>query len=326
MSQPVAGTQVEPGDLFEEVVGNQPTGLAGVIGVRIVDNTGTTTDPRRTAGITEQPAGSGIYVVVLTAPSTTGQYSMIWDTDPGGVITPENSTIHALTVVAVAITPSSASILCGLWFDPESLVCEGETVPVSDVAVQEACEFLYIASGSQYPGICTSTVRPCQSDYGCWDGDCWSCGPPYNTVKLLEPVVEIIDVQINGESLTGDEYRVYDRRYLQRTTGGWPYQNLLVAAGEVGSWTATFTHGASPPLSGVIAARDLACRVQAGSVDCTLPAHVVSLTRQGVNQQFDAAQSGVLSIPSVSSFLQAFGYGEAQVWSPDLPPNPAEVL
>jgi hypothetical protein len=50
------------------------------------------------------------------------------------------------------------------------------------------------------------------------------------------------------------------------------------------------------------------------------------LTRQGVNQQFDAASSGVLSIPSVSAFLQAFGYGEPQVWTPDLPPNPAEVL
>ena len=76
----------------------------------------------------------------------------------------------------------------------------------------------------------------------------------------------------------------------------------------------------------MLAAQDLACRISSGSVDCTLPAHVVSLTRQGVNQQFDASQSGVLAIPSVSSFLQAFGYGEPQVWTPDLPPNPAEVL
>jgi hypothetical protein len=324
---PLSGTEAAPGEQFEEVAGNQPSGLAGVIGVRIVDNTGTTVDPRRTAGITEQPAGSGIYVVVLTAPVMTGQYSIIWDTDPLGNLTPANSTIHSLTVVALAVAPTADSILCGLWIDPASLECEGIVAPLDAAEfVQEASEFLYVASGYQYPGICTSTVRPCTPDYGCLSDGCWSCGPPYNVVKLFEPVVEVQTVTVNGEALTASEYRLYDRRYLQKLVGGWPWQNLILPPGEVGTWSVTFTHGAAPPLAGVIAAQDLACRISAGGVDCTLPPHVVSLARQGVNQVFDAAQSGVLSIPSVSSFLQAFGYGEARVWSPDLPPNPAEVI
>ena len=248
---PTSGTQVGPGGSFEEVVSNQPTGLAGVIGVRIVDNTGTTVDPRRTAGISEQPAGSGIYAVVLTGPASAGQYSIIWDTDPAGVLSPTNSTVHPLTVVAETIVPQAASLLCGLWFDPASLSCEGVLAPLNaDEYVQEACEFLYVASGYQYPGICTSTVRPCQPDYGCYEGGCWSCGPPYNVVKLLEPVVEVQDVSVDGVALDPLEYRVFDHRYLQRSVGGWPWQNLLVAPGEVGSWTVTFTHGAAPPLAG----------------------------------------------------------------------------
>jgi hypothetical protein len=327
MIVPTSGTTVGPGGSFEEVVSNQPTGLAGVIGVRIVDNAGTTVDPRRTAGITEQPADSGIYTVVLVAPAGAGQYSIIWDTDPAGVLSPTNSTVHSLTVITETVAPAADSLLCGLWLDPAALECDGVIAPVdATLFVQEACEFLYVASGYQYPGICTSTVRPCTPDCGCLSDGCWSCAPPYNVVKLYEPVVEIQSVTVNGEALAASEYRLYDRRYLQKTVGGWPWQNLILPPGEVGTWTVTFTHGAAPPLAGVLAAQDLACRISAGGVDCTLPPHVVSLARQGVNQVFDPAQSGVLSIPSVSSFLQAFGYGEARVWSPDLPPNPAEVI
>ena len=70
--------QVQPNTSFETV--NQfATGLAGTVGVRIIDNAGATTTARVTTGITEYPAGSGIYQKTLTSPSTAGQYTIVWD-------------------------------------------------------------------------------------------------------------------------------------------------------------------------------------------------------------------------------------------------------
>lgn len=69
---------VKPSADFEAVA-KFPTGLAGTIGLRIIDNEGATTLDRFTAGITEYPAGSGIYQVTLTSPDTSGQYTLVWD-------------------------------------------------------------------------------------------------------------------------------------------------------------------------------------------------------------------------------------------------------
>lgn len=69
---------VQPSTSFEAVA-KFPTGLTGTLGVRIIDNAGATTLSRFTAGITEYPAGSGIYQVTLTSPGTAGQYSLAWD-------------------------------------------------------------------------------------------------------------------------------------------------------------------------------------------------------------------------------------------------------
>ncbi len=55
------------------------TGLVGTIGVRLLDGQGGTTLARRTTGIVEEPAGSGIYVATFTSPSTTGRYTVVWD-------------------------------------------------------------------------------------------------------------------------------------------------------------------------------------------------------------------------------------------------------
>lgn len=69
---------VQPGATFEAVA-KFPTGLAGTLGVRLLDNEGATTVARVTAGISEYPAGSGIYAKTLTAPATGGQYTLAWD-------------------------------------------------------------------------------------------------------------------------------------------------------------------------------------------------------------------------------------------------------
>jgi hypothetical protein len=74
--------QVEPSASYEAVA-KFPTGLAGTLGVRVIDNAGATTQVRVTAGITEYPAGSGIYQKTLTAPASAGQYTLVWDDADG---------------------------------------------------------------------------------------------------------------------------------------------------------------------------------------------------------------------------------------------------
>lgn len=78
---------ITPGNTFEATLSGAPTGLTGTLGVRILNNAGGTTLARTTAGIAEFPAGSGFYTVTLTAPTTTGQYSIFWDTGSVGPTT-----------------------------------------------------------------------------------------------------------------------------------------------------------------------------------------------------------------------------------------------
>lgn len=96
---------------FETTVEAMPTGLAGTIGVRVInDATGATVVARTTAGIAEFPAGSGFYTATLTAPAVAGQYSAFWDT---GVVSPTTTAAENLTVATTA-TVASGIDLCTL--------------------------------------------------------------------------------------------------------------------------------------------------------------------------------------------------------------------
>lgn len=86
-----------PETTFEAQADGFATGLAGTIGVRIIDTpAGTTITARTTTGITEAPAGSGLYSVLLTAPATAGDYSIVWDTG-GGAPTWAREELHVTT-------------------------------------------------------------------------------------------------------------------------------------------------------------------------------------------------------------------------------------
>jgi hypothetical protein len=85
-----------PGSSFEAVVNGYATGLA-TVRARILDNAGATVYGPSTTGVAELVAGSGSYVVTLTAPSTAGQYSVGWDT---GSVSPTTWTTEDLVVTA----------------------------------------------------------------------------------------------------------------------------------------------------------------------------------------------------------------------------------
>ncbi len=72
---------VQPGTTFEADALYLPPSLEGTIGVQIKDKPagGDVVVARTTAGITEEPAGSGHYGTELVAPDDGGQYWIFWD-------------------------------------------------------------------------------------------------------------------------------------------------------------------------------------------------------------------------------------------------------
>lgn len=73
--------QVAPGATFETFSPALASGLTGTIGVRIRTSTGADFLPRTTAGIAadDTVGATSIYRATLTAPTTSGQYWVVWD-------------------------------------------------------------------------------------------------------------------------------------------------------------------------------------------------------------------------------------------------------
>lgn len=99
---------VQPGLPFEATTSAAPTGLTGTMGVRIIDlPAGTAVLARTTAGISEQPPGSGIYSVALTAPSAAGSYLVVWDT---GGVSPVFASEELRVATSITAVPVPADI------------------------------------------------------------------------------------------------------------------------------------------------------------------------------------------------------------------------
>lgn len=98
---------VAPSATFEATCSGFATGLAGTLGVRVLDNAGATTTARVTAGIAEYPSGSGIYYVSLTAPATAGQYTILFDS---GIVSPSAVAVEDLNVTVNAVAETRSPI------------------------------------------------------------------------------------------------------------------------------------------------------------------------------------------------------------------------
>lgn len=101
-----------PGATVEAALQWTVTGLVGTLGVRIIDTpSGSTFLARTTAGIVENPAGSGLYEWSGAGPTTAGTWSVIWD---DGATTPGHTAIEELVVTstAAAVAAPAGTDLC----------------------------------------------------------------------------------------------------------------------------------------------------------------------------------------------------------------------
>jgi hypothetical protein len=130
----------QPGASFETFVSGFPTGETGSVGVRIGDGVGGTVVNRTTAGIVEFPAGSGVYVVTLTAPTTAGQYIVVWDVPGGGGGGGGGQDSYGVTPLVVTSTGAQAATPSGADLVTLGDVRRELEMPTSDTSRDELAQ------------------------------------------------------------------------------------------------------------------------------------------------------------------------------------------
>jgi hypothetical protein len=221
---------------------------------------------------------------------------------------------------------------CQLWFEPGTWAeCGSIAGAQRPIYAQLASELLYEWSGEMFSGACPAIVRPCRPECSCYQPvgvtgnmhvdsiiatllggiDCQphcGCGI-IPTVRIAGPVQAIQRVTIDGVTLDPATYRVVGES-LERVDGlGWPAcQDLLAENDAPGSFTVHYTRGATPPLAGELAAKQLACWLSQSfpGLSCGVPAgNVTQVIRQGVTQTFDPTKFGE-QLPMVAAFLKTY--------------------
>lgn len=96
---------VAPGVTFSHSAELGATGLVGTAGVQILNSANAVVMARTTAGISEAPAGSGLYFKSLVAPVTYGHYIIVWDT---GTISPDTVAFDDLFVTSTLSAPPAS--------------------------------------------------------------------------------------------------------------------------------------------------------------------------------------------------------------------------
>lgn len=224
----------------------------------------------------------------------------------------------------------------GMWTQVDRL--DDPDSPYALEAVSSASYILYNLTGQKFGGVRTTTETYCQSQCGdtsntvtpvvtygeiqncCGASSCNGCA---HTLWLRgDPIVNILSVTVGGTRVVPlDDVEIIDRRQIAPARGCW---------GTCDDITVSYQYGDVPPAAGVNAATELANQFIWGATGddrCELPAHVTSVTRQGVswtlldNQDF--LEKGRTGIYLVDLFIAAVNPDKARkrprVFSPDIP-------
>ena len=204
-----------------------------------------------------------------------------------------------------------------------------------------ASEVLYELTRRRWPGVCTTTVRPCASPRFSptptwWPGDgrgatgtcscnrSAACGcHRLSEVRLADNVLAITEVRVDGVVVPSTEYGLADRQYLVgylRADGeprAWPCcQRLDLEDTAEGTWSVTFQHGGLPPMAGTMVAASLGAelnKANSGGTGCRLPKRVTQVVRQNVAvavlDPLTLFQEGRTGLPEVDLWLAAVNKG-----------------
>lgn len=131
----------KPSEKIEVSVEAGITGLVGTLGVQVINvETDIPVISRTTAGISEVPAGSGLYFTDITAP-VTGSYIILWDK---GTITPTTVAYDLLVVNGAGATPASSegeNLITLAQLKAAEGIAAGEVDLVRDAKLEQAILF-----------------------------------------------------------------------------------------------------------------------------------------------------------------------------------------
>lgn len=217
---------------------------------------------------------------------------------------------------------SDPRVVCSPWIAADSLCCAGDTdvddcatgTPVAliykwtdEELIEAASNILYARTCYRYPGLCEVTVWPC-APCTCGCHPC-ACGT-WSKLDLPTdyPIQEVTEVRLDGVPLDPAAYRIDRSQWLVRMDGErWPSCNSFglpnTSSTEI---QVDMVVGREPPIELRIAVADLVCEIKSacnGSENCTLPPHVRSIVRRGVEIEVDDITSlfktGLFGISSV---------------------------
>lgn len=220
------------------------------------------------------------------------------------------TTLQTLSAYQIAI--------CPITVRPSQARCGGGSYFIAPVLGPIGSSFWpYVVNGQWLNAVCN-------------DGEGCGCGRVQQVI-LPGPVGDIVEVVIDGVTLDPADYRVDSGNKLVRQDGDvWPScQNFNLPAGEVGTFTVTYYHGATADrlvryAAGILA--DEYLKAITGSGECRLPSGTTEIVRQGitisVNQNF--FEDGNTGIPEVNAVIRRFNpYGArmpSQIFSLDRQP------
>jgi len=237
---------------------------------------------------------------------------------------------------------------CAAWTDARVTPAEQTRIETAAVSL------LWSLSGEQF-GVTTATARPrapwptkstvipswpgshfnsSQAQAPWWWGEfqAFTSGiQDYRMVLALTgPVVEIVEIIQDGETVDPDGYTLFGARFLVRTDGKvWHlWQNLAKPA----TLTVTYRRGKPWPAYAQIVAGTLCCEMAKDFISdpsCKLSKMAKTITREGISIQLPAIQefiaAGLTGIPEVDRWIRTVNPNglarSARVYSPDLMTN-----
>lgn len=190
-----------------------------------------------------------------------------------------------------------------------SIDCDGASSPVAyswsdDQLIDAATNLLFRRTCFRYPGVCTRTIIPCV----CHQVLCLcSRYEPEIALTSEYPILSVTSVVENGVTLDPTAYRLDENARLVRL-------NDLRWSTDYRAIQITYTTGRDAPIEIQLAASELACELKkacSGDDSCSLPAHVKSVSRRGVqievNDVIAMMMSGLTGNPIIDYALTTHG-------------------
>lgn len=189
-----------------------------------------------------------------------------------------------------------------------------------------ASSVMFVLTARQFPGACTSTVRPCR-DTDCWCGCPCGCDCMTDAVILPVNTIGVSEVRIDGVPLASSEWAIIDGDHLVRTNGrAWPSrQNLALSDDQPGTFAIDLRHGSDVPPILKRATMELVGELWlswTSDPSCRLPASTNSVSRQGLSFSLENTVEQVReSGPALPGVALALG-----IYNPSNQRLPSDVL